>query len=167
MWILRLIGFNRPIILKNPSTQQVEAQNQDFSTFSRIDLMRSLVLSVVQGSVYFCNYPLFCRSNNFSSTGVYHSCQHIIFVTINLFQDGTVQDLIERTAREGGHIPELDILHMFKSLCDAILAFHSLDPPLAHRDIKVCIVNLDYSNFCLCCIKDSLYMLQVKIKFTG
>ena len=53
MWILRLIGFNRPIILKNPSTQQVEAQNQDFSTFLRIDLMRSLVLSVVQGSVYF------------------------------------------------------------------------------------------------------------------
>ena len=56
MWIVRLKGFNRPIILKNPSTQQVEAQNQDFSTFSRIDLMRSLVLSVVQGSVYFCNY---------------------------------------------------------------------------------------------------------------
>ena len=85
MWIVRLKGFNRPIILKNPSTQQVEAQNQDFSTFSRIDLMRSLVLSVVQGSVYFCNYPLFCHSNNFSSTGIYHSCRHIIFVTINLF----------------------------------------------------------------------------------
>ena len=51
MWIVRLKGFNRPIILKNPSTQQVDAQNQDFSTFSRIDLMRSLVLSVVQGSV--------------------------------------------------------------------------------------------------------------------
>ena len=53
------------------------------------------------------------------------------------FQDGTVQDLIERTFSQGGHIPELNILHMFKSLCDAILAFHSLDPPLAHRDIKV------------------------------
>lgn len=53
------------------------------------------------------------------------------------FQDGTVQDLIERTFIQGGYIPELNILHMFKSLCDAILAFHSLDPPLAHRDIKV------------------------------
>lgn len=53
------------------------------------------------------------------------------------FQDGTVQDLIERTLSQGGHIPELNILHMFKSLCDAIVAFHSLDPPLAHRDIKV------------------------------
>ena len=81
MWILGLKGFNWPIIVKIPSTQ-VEAQNQDFSW---IDLMRSLVLSVVQGSVYFCNYPLFCHSNNFSSTGIYHSCQHIIFVTINLF----------------------------------------------------------------------------------
>ena len=86
---------------------------------------------------------------------------------INLLQDGTVQDLIERTAREGGHIPELDILHMFKSLCDAILAFHSLDPPLAHRDIKVCITNLAYSNFYLFCIKDSkmfvLYCYRSKL----
>lgn len=53
------------------------------------------------------------------------------------FQDGTVQDLIECTLSQGGYIPELNILHMFKSLCDAILAFHSLEPPLAHRDIKV------------------------------
>lgn len=64
----------------------------------------------------------------------HHSNQQIVVVS---FQDGTVQDLIERTLGEGRHIPELDILHMFKSLCDAILAFHSLDPPLAHRDIKV------------------------------
>lgn len=55
---------------------------------------------------------------------------------VSYYKDGTVQDLIERTLSQNGHIPELDILHMFKSLCDAILAFHSLDPPLAHRDIK-------------------------------
>lgn len=55
---------------------------------------------------------------------------------VTYYKDGTVQDLIERTFSQGGHIPELNILHMFKSLCDAILAFHSLDPPLAHRDIK-------------------------------
>ena len=64
----------------------------------------------------------------------HHSNQQIVVFS---FQDGTVQDLIEHTLGEGRHIPELDILHMFKSLCDAILAFHSLDPPLAHRDIKV------------------------------
>ena len=55
-----------------------------------------------------------------------------------------MQDLIERTQLGGGHIPELNILHMFKSLCEAILAFHGLDPPLAHRDIKVgrvCIID--------------------------
>lgn len=55
---------------------------------------------------------------------------------VTYYKDGTVQDLIERTLSQSGHIPELDILHMFKSLCDAILAFHTLDPPLAHRDIK-------------------------------
>ena len=73
MWILGLKGFNWPIIVKIPSTQ-VDAQNQDFSTVSQMDVMRSLVPSVVQGSVYFCNYPLFCHSNDFSSTGIYHSC---------------------------------------------------------------------------------------------
>ena len=56
---------------------------------------------------------------------------------------------------------------MFKSLCDAILAFHSLDPPLAHRDIKVCIVNLAYSNFYLCCIKDSLYCNSYRSKLNS
>ena len=52
-------------------------------------------------------------------------------------QDGTVQDLIERMFVRGAHIPEMDIMHMFRSLCEAIEAFHSSNPPLAHRDIKV------------------------------
>ncbi|XP_074621000.1 serine/threonine-protein kinase 16-like [Acropora palmata] len=52
------------------------------------------------------------------------------------YKDGTVQDLIEQTLSRNCHIPEIDILHMFKSLCDAILAFHTLNPPMAHRDIK-------------------------------
>lgn len=55
---------------------------------------------------------------------------------VTYYKEGTVQDLIERTMSQNRHIPELDILHMFKSLCDAILAFHSLEPPMAHRDVK-------------------------------
>ena len=35
------------------------------------------------------------------------------------------------------YLPELDVLHLFKSLCEAVLVFHECDPPLAHRDIKV------------------------------
>lgn len=66
------------------------------------------------------------------SKGTYKEARMLV----TYYKNGTVQDLIERTQLEGGHIPELNILHMFKSLCEAILAFHSLDPPLAHRDIK-------------------------------
>ncbi|RMX44792.1 hypothetical protein pdam_00016363 [Pocillopora damicornis] len=66
------------------------------------------------------------------SKGTYKEARMLV----TYYKNGTVQDLIERTQLAGGHIPELNILHMFKSLCEAILAFHSLDPPLAHRDIK-------------------------------
>lgn len=66
------------------------------------------------------------------SKGTYKEARMLV----TYYKNGTVQDLIERTQLEGGHIPELNILHMFKSLCEAILAFHTLDPPLAHRDIK-------------------------------
>lgn len=82
----------------------------------------------------------------------------VILFIFNFFQDGTVQDLIERTFSGGGHIPELNILHMFKSLCDAILAFHSLDPPLAHRDIKVGTV---CSNEQLTCWRGVLQFEQI------
>lgn len=66
------------------------------------------------------------------SKGTYKEARMLV----TYYKNGTVQDLIERTQLGRGHIPELNILHMFKSLCEAILAFHSLDPPLAHRDIK-------------------------------
>lgn len=48
-----------------------------------------------------------------------------------------MQDLIERMFDTGAHIPEMDIMHMFRALCEAVQAFHLLEPPLAHRDIKV------------------------------
>ena len=109
-------------------------------TVWQMDLIRSLVHLWCREVSYLCNFPLLIVTIMTFLQLVFNILADNssgIFVIINLFQDGTVQDLIEQTAREGGHIPELDILHMFKSLCDAILAFHSLDPPLAHRDIKV------------------------------
>jgi len=34
-------------------------------------------------------------------------------------------------------IPENEVISIFKALCIGVNAFHKLDPPLAHRDIKV------------------------------
>ena len=60
---------------------------------------------------------------------------HISFCIF--FQNGSVQELIESGIRTQRPLPEDDILQMFKSLCQAVNSFHNLDPPLAHRDIKV------------------------------
>lgn len=49
------------------------------------------------------------------------------------YKEGSVQDMIEN-AFGRYYIPELDILHLFKSLCESVLAFHQCS--LAHRDIK-------------------------------
>eukprot|EP00112_Aurelia_sp_Birch-Aquarium-sp1_P018967 Seg4602.1 transcript_id=Seg4602.1/GoldUCD/mRNA.D3Y31 product="Serine/threonine-protein kinase 16" protein_id=Seg4602.1/GoldUCD/D3Y31 len=52
------------------------------------------------------------------------------------YQGGSVQELIENSHARGQKIPEKKIIEMFRSLCDAVLTFHSHDPPYAHRDIK-------------------------------
>lgn len=49
---------------------------------------------------------------------------------------GSVQEMIEVSKITKKPIPEVEILSMFKSLCSAVHAFHSHDPPMAHRDIK-------------------------------
>jgi len=49
---------------------------------------------------------------------------------------GTVQEMIEVASITKAAIPEKDILFIFRSLCRALYAFHSLQPPYAHRDIK-------------------------------
>lgn len=55
-------------------------------------------------------------------------------------QNGSVQELIENSSLHGQRIPEKKIMQMFVSLCEALLAFHSHEPPYAHRDIKVIFV---------------------------
>ena len=45
--------------------------------------------------------------------------------------------MIENAHASGHSIPEKKVIEMFLSLCEAVLAFHTHDPPYAHRDIKV------------------------------
>jgi len=49
---------------------------------------------------------------------------------------GSVQEMIEVAQISKNPIAEKEILQIFKTLCEGVLAFHKLDPPLAHRDIK-------------------------------
>ncbi|KAK3734278.1 hypothetical protein QZH41_015128, partial [Actinostola sp. cb2023] len=57
-------------------------------------------------------------------------------MVLEYYKDGTVQDMIEKTVGSGNPAPESHILKLFRSACQAIAAFHTLFPPLAHRDIK-------------------------------
>ena len=51
---------------------------------------------------------------------------------------GSVQEMVEVASITKNLIPEKEVLKIFKCLCQGVNAFHKLDPPLAHRDIKVC-----------------------------
>jgi len=52
------------------------------------------------------------------------------------YKYGSVQEMIENAHASGHSIPEKKVIEMFLSLCEAVLAFHTHDPPYAHRDIK-------------------------------
>jgi len=60
-----------------------------------------------------------------------------------LYQKGTLQDLIDRLKASGEFMSIEEALKIFKSICKGILAFHSLNPPRAFRDLKPGNVLLD------------------------
>lgn len=45
--------------------------------------------------------------------------------------------MVEVSSITKNPIAETEILKIFKCLCQGVNAFHKLDPPFAHRDIKV------------------------------
>lgn len=49
---------------------------------------------------------------------------------------GSLQEMIEVSTITQNPIEEQKILHIFRSICGAVNAFHTHDPPFAHRDIK-------------------------------
>jgi serine/threonine kinase 16 len=51
--------------------------------------------------------------------------------------EGSLVDLLLREARAGRELSERRCLELFVQVCEAVAALHSLQPPLAHRDIKV------------------------------
>ena len=64
----------------------------------------------------------------------------LIFDTPNLYilvlftQGGTLQDEIERLAKQGEHMSEQRLMRIFKGICEGVRALHSASPePLSHR----------------------------------
>jgi len=66
-----------------------------------------------------------------------------IIMLLEYHANGTVQDLIERMAKEKFELTELEILKLFIPLCEAVALFHTHKPPLAHRDLKPSNILLD------------------------
>jgi serine/threonine kinase 16 len=55
---------------------------------------------------------------------------------VELSQRGSLQDMIERMAKEKEYMSEPTILRIFIGICEGVACLHHAEPPLAHRDIK-------------------------------
>ena len=51
-----------------------------------------------------------------------------------------MHDELERRKLTNSPLSQASILSIFHSLCSAIRELHQANPPIAHRDIKVCIL---------------------------
>ena len=54
-----------------------------------------------------------------------------------IFQKKTLRDYIDQHRTQSDHIPQKELLAIFRGICDGIDVLHAQTPPLAHRDIKV------------------------------
>lgn len=57
------------------------------------------------------------------------------FILMELCSGGSLLSILQK--RNGKPIPEKSLLAMFADMCGAIAQLHGLDPPMAHRDLKI------------------------------
>ena len=53
------------------------------------------------------------------------------------------EDLGQMQERNGGPLPEAQVLPYIKQVCDALIYLHNLNPPIIHRDIKPANIRID------------------------
>lgn len=82
-----------------------------------------------------------------------------------MFQRGTLQDQLNMRIRTKSHIPEANILKMFKQMCLGVSDMHNAKPtPLAHRDIKPANVLLSHNNVPVWMDLGSMGQARVQVK---
>lgn len=77
---------------------------------------------------------------NTSSSG-----NEAVFV-MELCDGGSLLDVLN--AHAGRQFPEPQLLAIFLDICKAVAHMHSQKPPIAHRDIKVCLQALTTLAWC-------------------
>ncbi|XP_072041516.1 serine/threonine-protein kinase 16-like [Amphiura filiformis] len=67
-----------------------------------------------------------------------------VVLVLPYYRGGTLQDEVERLAKQGEHMSEQRLMRIFKGICEGVRALHSASPePLSHRDMKPGNVMLD------------------------
>ncbi len=67
-----------------------------------------------------------------------------LLILMPYYQRGTLaSELVRRESRKA-YFVEKEVLRIFRGICEAVEAFHSIKPePLAHRDLKTANILLD------------------------
>ena len=73
------------------------------------------------------------------SADIVHNVTSEVILVFPFFERGSLHDELERRKLTGNPLSQASLLSMFHSLCQAVRELHQAEPPLAHRDIKVCL----------------------------
>jgi len=61
---------------------------------------------------------------------------HEVLLLFPLFERGTLLDYVMAKSSQNTELEEAGAVNLFLQICQGVKVLHSLDPPLAHRDIK-------------------------------
>jgi len=67
---------------------------------------------------------------------IVHNLTSEVLILMPFYPKGTLHDELERRKLLESPFPQPSLLALFSSLCSAVSALHSLEPALAHRDLK-------------------------------
>ncbi|EEB19179.1 serine/threonine-protein kinase, putative [Pediculus humanus corporis] len=66
-----------------------------------------------------------------------------LYLVLPFYRRGTLHHELEKRAAWKKPFEPIEALNLFLKICSGVRAFHKLDPPIAHRDIKTANILLD------------------------